>query len=190
MGYWWAAHSIKRNSFHNSLWEWELWLNFLYWRALRHQENEWARRKRFIFLFERFHFSRRFRNCEWNWFCFLFFGGLWPLPAAGAPPKEREQSKNQLIEQWRKKTTTNSAVDGRGCWWNEFMEWIHEATKRMGQQQAAHQAAPAARQVQQHKTKLFFSRQSERKVGLCVVGWFFPQQATPIKFHESKFISI
>ena len=33
------------------------------------------------------------RMNEWNDFALvvLAFGGLWPLPAAGAPPKEREQ---------------------------------------------------------------------------------------------------
>ena len=35
---------------------------------------------------------------EWNDFALvvLAFGGLWPLPAAGAPPKGRRQKKRQI----------------------------------------------------------------------------------------------
>ena len=33
---------------------------------------------------------------DWFVFSFLAFGGLWPLPAAGAPPKGRKQKKRQI----------------------------------------------------------------------------------------------
>ena len=33
---------------------------------------------------------------DWFVFSFLSFGGLWPLPAAGAPPKGRRQKKRQI----------------------------------------------------------------------------------------------
>ena len=40
---------------------------------------------------------------SWNLFAFVFcfVGGLWPLPAAGGPPKEANKDKKQMNE-WMK----------------------------------------------------------------------------------------
>ena len=43
--------------------------------------------------------SERVRPVGEGWFGFSFFGGLWPLPAAGAPPKEKQAKTSKPTQE-------------------------------------------------------------------------------------------
>ena len=75
----------------------------------------------------RFHFPRR--TVELLVWVVLFFGGLWPLPAAGAPPKEENNNTKPTRMSWWKED-----------WWMNGNEWInlsfHCSGGRLGAQRA------------------------------------------------------
>ena len=80
-------------------------------------------------------------HAEWNLFAFVFcfVGGLWPLPAAGAPPKEANKDKKQMNE-WsataggnhisslfhsNRQRQANELSSGSNEW-KELLKWSNE----------------------------------------------------------------
>ena len=96
---------------------------------------------------------RRMRQTEEDWFVFSFleFGGLWPLPAAGAPPKEREQKKRQI--KLTRPSIQSHQINFQFIWLVIELEWLIGLFFFFcGLRAAAGRTAPQKRREQQHQS--------------------------------------
>ena len=155
-----AAHSTKRNSFHNSLWEWELWLNFICWRAWRPRECiEWNANGMKTF-------SRRQRNlivelvfslCGWVM-------GWWA--SQWLRPKKRTKTNNST-NQWSWKTKESE--------WSEIEEineinWRNELNGKPSSNSCA--ASPSTNKNSKSINSLFQKKEKWKLIGIALfVEW-------------------
>ena len=131
----------------------------------------------------RFHFPRR--TVELLVWVVLFFGGLWPLPAAGGPPKEENNNTKPTRMSWWKED-----------WWMNGNEWInlsfHCSGGRLGAQRAGGLLAFIHQQNQSTFIKLNFFNLNE------MVDWFVlfderESKGSPIQLpsiNTNQFISL